>query len=75
MLLVLFVGLPLICGPITWDWFNQCFANFLSVTDTSELHVFFQENRFLVMVIRDLLSLCEVVKGKDNKAVIASNIM
>jgi len=27
------------------------------------------------MVIRDLLSLCEVVKGKDNKAVIASNIM
>ncbi|XP_010506498.1 PREDICTED: protein EXPORTIN 1B [Camelina sativa] len=34
-----------------------------------------QENRFLVMVIRDLLSLCEVVKGKDNKAVIASNIM
>ncbi|KAK3004971.1 hypothetical protein RJ639_018413, partial [Escallonia herrerae] len=34
-----------------------------------------QENRFLVMVIRDLLNLCEVTKGKDNKAVIASNIM
>ncbi|PKU62461.1 protein EXPORTIN 1A [Dendrobium catenatum] len=34
-----------------------------------------QENRFLVMVIRDLLSLCEITKGKDNKAVIASNIM
>lgn len=35
----------------------------------------FQENRFLVMVIRDLLNLCEITKGKDNKAVIASNIM
>lgn len=34
-----------------------------------------QENRFLVTVIRDLLNLCEVTKGKDNKAVIASNIM
>ncbi|KAL6501015.1 Exportin-1 [Orobanche hederae] len=34
-----------------------------------------QENRFLVMVIRDLLYLCEVSRGKDNKAVIASNIM
>ncbi|XP_012476836.1 protein EXPORTIN 1A [Gossypium raimondii] len=34
-----------------------------------------QENRFLVMVIRDLLNLCEITKGKDNKAVIASNIM
>ncbi|XP_068667938.1 protein EXPORTIN 1A-like [Aristolochia californica] len=34
-----------------------------------------QENRFLVLVIRDLLNLCEITKGKDNKAVIASNIM
>ncbi|KAL2558892.1 Protein EXPORTIN 1A [Forsythia ovata] len=34
-----------------------------------------QENRFLVMVIRDLLNLCEISRGKDNKAVIASNIM
>ena len=34
-----------------------------------------QENRFLVTVIRDLLNLCEVTRGKDNKAVIASNIM
>nr|XP_027061298.1 serine/threonine-protein kinase SAPK6-like isoform X2 [Coffea arabica] len=33
------------------------------------------ENRFLVMVIHDLLNLCEITKGKDNKAVIASNIM
>ena len=29
-----------------------------------------QENRFLVTVIRDLLNLCEVTRGKDNKAVI-----
>ena len=34
-----------------------------------------QESRFLVGVIRDLLSLCERTKGKDNKAIIASNIM
>lgn len=34
-----------------------------------------QENRFLVTVIRDLLNLCELTRGKDNKAIIASNIM
>ena len=34
-----------------------------------------QENRFLVTVIRDLLNLCEMTRGKDNKAVIAANIM
>ena len=33
------------------------------------------ENKFLVTVIKDLLVLCEKTKGKDNKAVIASNIM
>ena len=33
------------------------------------------EKRFLVTVIRDLLGLCEIKKGKDNKAVVASNIM
>ncbi|CAB3396830.1 unnamed protein product [Caenorhabditis bovis] len=33
------------------------------------------EKRFLVLVIRDLLGLCEQKRGKDNKAVIASNIM
>mmetsp|Transcript_26089 Transcript_26089/g.42132 ORF Transcript_26089/g.42132 Transcript_26089/m.42132 type:complete len:1081 (+) Transcript_26089:326-3568(+) len=33
------------------------------------------EKRFLVTVIKDLLSLCELKKGKDNKAVVASNIM
>ena len=34
-----------------------------------------QENHFLVTVIRDLLNLCELTRGKDNKAVIASDIM
>eukprot|EP00746_Dinoflagellata_sp_MGD_P022473 gnl/MRDRNA2_/MRDRNA2_152589_c0_seq1.p1 gnl/MRDRNA2_/MRDRNA2_152589_c0~~gnl/MRDRNA2_/MRDRNA2_152589_c0_seq1.p1 ORF type:complete len:806 (+),score=199.18 gnl/MRDRNA2_/MRDRNA2_152589_c0_seq1:37-2418(+) len=33
------------------------------------------EKRFLVAVIRDLLSLCEMKRGKENKAVVASNIM
>merc|ERR1719354_1527182 len=33
------------------------------------------EKRFLVTVIKDLLGLCEVKRGKDNKAIIASNIM
>ncbi|CAH1183729.1 unnamed protein product [Ceutorhynchus assimilis] len=33
------------------------------------------ENRFLITVMKDLLSLCEHKSGKDNKAIIASNIM
>lgn len=33
------------------------------------------EKRFLVTVIKDLLSLVEIKRGKDNKAVVASNIM
>lgn len=33
------------------------------------------EKRFLVTVIKDLLSLTEMKRGKDNKAVVASNIM
>lgn len=33
------------------------------------------EKSFVIQVIRDLLSLCEMRKGKDNKAVVASNIM
>mmetsp|Transcript_11887 Transcript_11887/g.20775 ORF Transcript_11887/g.20775 Transcript_11887/m.20775 type:complete len:629 (+) Transcript_11887:55-1941(+) len=34
-----------------------------------------EEKRFLVTVIKDLLGLCEMKRGKDNKAVIAANIM
>jgi len=33
------------------------------------------EKRFLVTVIKELLSLTEMKRGKDNKAVVASNIM
>ncbi|KAF8507275.1 CRM1 C terminal-domain-containing protein [Gautieria morchelliformis] len=33
------------------------------------------EKRFLVTVIKDLLGLCEMRRGKDNKAVVAANIM
>eukprot|EP00794_Sanderia_malayensis_P020030 gene20030-21993_t len=33
------------------------------------------EKRFLVIFIKELLGLCEVKRGKDNKAIIASNIM
>lgn len=33
------------------------------------------ERRFLVIVIKDLLGLCEKKRGKDNKAIIAANIM
>jgi len=34
-----------------------------------------EEKQFLVCVIKDLLRMCEEQKGKDNKAVVASNIM
>jgi exportin-1 len=33
------------------------------------------EKRFLVMVIKELLNLTEMKRGKDNKAIVASNIM
>lgn len=57
-----------------WSWNNLntlCWA----IGSISGSMMEDQENRFLVLVIRDLLNLCEVTKGKDNKAVIASNIM
>ncbi|CAH9070808.1 unnamed protein product [Cuscuta epithymum] len=57
-----------------WSWNNLntlCWA----IGSISGSMMEEQENRFLVMVIRDLLNLCEITKGKDNKAVIASNIM
>ena len=34
-----------------------------------------EEKDFLVQVIKELLTLCEVKKGKDTKAIVASNIM
>jgi exportin-1 len=57
-----------------WSWNNLntlCWAiGSISGAMTED-----EEKRFLVTVIKDLLGLCEQKKGKDNKAVIASNIM
>jgi exportin-1 len=57
-----------------WSWNNLntlCWAvGSISGAMTEET-----EKRFLVSVIKDLLGLCEIKRGKDNKAVVASNIM
>jgi len=59
---------------INWSWNNLntlCWA----IGSISGAMSEDEEKRFLVTVIKDLLGLCEQKKGKDNKAVIASNIM
>eukprot|EP01114_Cavostelium_apophysatum_P018091 TRINITY_DN5522_c0_g1_i1.p1 TRINITY_DN5522_c0_g1~~TRINITY_DN5522_c0_g1_i1.p1 ORF type:complete len:1069 (+),score=345.41 TRINITY_DN5522_c0_g1_i1:320-3526(+) len=57
-----------------WSWNNLntlCWAiGAISGAQNEEY-----EKRFLVTVIKDLLGMCEMKRGKDNKAVIASNIM
>lgn len=57
-----------------WSWSNLntlCWAiGSISGSMNEEI-----EKRFLVTVIKDLLGLCEIKRGKDNKAVVASNIM
>ncbi|KAG7191760.1 Karyopherin transporter [Scheffersomyces spartinae] len=57
-----------------WSWHNintLCWAiGSISGTMNEDM-----EKRFLIAVIRDLLSLTEMKRGKDNKAVVASNIM
>lgn len=57
-----------------WSWHNintLCWAiGSISGTMNEEM-----EKSFLVSVIKDLLSLTELKRGKDNKAVVASNIM
>jgi exportin-1 len=64
----------LLCVQGTWTWNGLntlCWAiGSISGSFSEEA-----ENRFLVTIIRDLLNLCENTRGKDNKAVIASNIM
>merc|ERR1719232_147719 len=57
-----------------WSWANLntlCWA----VGSISGAMSEDEEKRFLVTVIKDLLGLCEQKRGKDNKAVVASNIM
>ncbi|PTB75856.1 hypothetical protein M440DRAFT_1335077 [Trichoderma longibrachiatum ATCC 18648] len=57
-----------------WSWHNcnvLCWAiGSISLAMNEET-----EKRFLVTVIKDLLGLTEMKRGKDNKAVVASNIM
>uniref|UniRef100_A0A915JMD4 Exportin-1 n=2 Tax=Romanomermis culicivorax TaxID=13658 RepID=A0A915JMD4_ROMCU len=57
-----------------WSWKNLntlCWA----IGSISGSMMEEDEKRFLVTVIRDLLGLCEQKRGKDNKAIIAANIM
>jgi len=57
-----------------WSWHNintLCWAIGSISNALSEQ----EERKFLVTVIKDLLHLCEMKRGKDNKAVVASNIM
>ena len=56
----------------TWDAINSLSWAIGSISGAMGEE---EEKRFLVNVIKELLSLCEHVRGKDNKAVIASNIM
>lgn len=57
-----------------WSWHNLntlCWA----IGSISGALTELQEKQFLVRVIKDLLGMCEQKRGKDHKAVIASNIM
>lgn len=67
-------SLPMQLNGAKWSWgaLNTLCWAIGSISGSMQEE---QENRFLVTVIRDLLNLCEVTRGKDNKAVIASNIM
>ncbi|XP_027119134.1 uncharacterized protein [Coffea arabica] len=60
-----------------WNNLNTLLGNriYIRINDGGTSVLLYAENKFLVMVIRDLLNLCEITKGKDNKVVIASNIM
>eukprot|EP00736_Rhodelphis_marinus_P004090 Rmarinus@m.18775 len=57
-----------------WSWHNLntlCWAiGSISGAMSEE-----DEKRFIVWVIKHLLTLCEMKRGKENKAVVASNIM
>jgi exportin-1 len=57
-----------------WSWggLNRLCWSIGSVSGTMSEEA---EKRFLVHVIRELLGLVEIKRGKDNKAVVAANIM
>ena len=56
----------------TWNNLNKLCWAIGSISGAMNEEV---EKRFLVTIIRDLLGLTEMKRGKDNKAVVASNIM
>lgn len=58
--------------PVSLCDFLQIHSNTLLVSNALSEQ---EERKFLVTVIKDLLHLCEMKRGKDNKAVVASNIM
>ena len=57
-----------------WSWAN-CNTLCWAIGSISGAMNEETEKRFLVTVIKDLLGLTEAKRGKDNKAVVASNIM
>ncbi|CAF9904875.1 MAG: Karyopherin transporter [Heterodermia speciosa] len=57
-----------------WSWSN-CNTLCWAIGSISGAMNEESEKRFLVTVIKDLLGLTEMKRGKDNKAVVASNIM
>ncbi len=57
-----------------WSWAN-CNTLCWAIGSISGAMNEETEKRFLVTVIKDLLGLTEMKRGKDNKAVVASNIM
>ncbi|EDO44035.1 predicted protein [Nematostella vectensis] len=59
---------------IEWSWKNLNTLCWAIGSISGAMHEE-DEKRFLVTVIKDLLGLCEIKRGKDNKAIIASNIM
>uniref|UniRef100_S4RXI1 Exportin-1 n=1 Tax=Petromyzon marinus TaxID=7757 RepID=S4RXI1_PETMA len=59
---------------VEWSWKNLNTLCWAIGSISGAMHEE-DEKRFLVTVIKDLLGLCEQKRGKDNKAIVASNIM
>ncbi|KAH9815389.1 CRM1 C terminal-domain-containing protein [Melampsora americana] len=57
-----------------WSW-NNCNTLCWAIGSISGAMNEESEKRFLVTVIKDLLGLTELKRGKDNKAIVASDIM
>jgi exportin-1 len=59
-------------GKLSWTVLNTLCWAIGSIADVQNEN---DEKKFLVYVIKELLSCCENTRGKDAKAVVASNIM